>query len=43
MNGTLHTFDFARLINGMVKLHLLREGECEVDGDGFLIKMEEDE
>ena len=43
MNGTLHTFDFARLINGMVKLHLLREGECEVDDGGCLIKMEEDE
>lgn len=43
MNGTLHKFDFAKLIDGMVKLHLLKEGECVVDADGFLIKMEEDE
>jgi len=43
MNGTIHKFDFVKLINGMEKLHLLKRGECAVNHEGFLIQMEADE
>jgi len=43
MVGAMRRFNFAKLIEGMEKLHLLVEGECAVDGMGCLIQMEADE
>ncbi len=40
MVGTVRRFDFAKLIDGMEKLHLLKKGECRIDMMGCLIKME---
>jgi len=42
-NGTIHKFDFVKLIDGMEKLHLLKRGECAINHEGFLIQMEADE
>lgn len=40
MKGTIRKFDFRRLIDGMIKLHLLEEGEASIGADGLLIQME---
>jgi hypothetical protein len=39
MDGMIHKFDFAKLIDGMERLHLLQKGECRVER-GCLIQME---
>jgi len=39
MDGMIHKFDFAKLIDGMERLHMLQPGECRVE-DGCLIKMD---
>ena len=42
MVGTVRKFDFAKLIEGMEKLHLLAKGECRVDMNKCLIQMDFD-
>lgn len=42
MAGTVRKFDFAKLIEGMEKLHLLAKGECAVDANKCLIRMDFD-
>jgi len=39
MDGMVHKFDFAKLIDGLERLHLLQKGECRVEG-GCLINMD---
>jgi hypothetical protein len=43
MSGMTHKFNFKYLIESLVKLHLLAEGECAVNETGCLIAMESDE
>ena len=39
----IHSFDYKKLIDGLVKLHQLNEGECKLDESGHLMCIIEDE